>query len=247
MRSAKGRVLALRIQTWRDVLRFGFGGPSGPHTARGKNMKDIQQDFKRANLAVSDDGRVITFDNAEQLFSETSAISGAPDVHFVSWRGTDLNLACEPVPSWIRRQILWELHELNFRFDLIRLDDAMSNAGDDTDSVYHRQDLLSRCWGTPSENFYDPVDIDFDWPGKDVGLAGATARERLPYLRNIYTLCRTWPDFTMPRDMNDIMRPDLERQVVERLENELCAALVQAFYDLFLRPMVAPRRLYENE
>lgn len=244
MRAANGRVLALRIQTWRDLLQFGFGGPAGTRTTSlGLNMANIQADFKRANLGLSDDGRVITFDNGETL----SAGSGGSNVDVVNWRGTELNLAVEPVPPWIRRQVLWELHELNFRFDLIRLDDAMSNAGDDRDSVYHRQDLLSRCWGTPSENFYDPVDIDFDWPGKDVGLASATVRERLPYIRNLYQLCRTWPDFAMPRDMKDILGSDVERQVVGRLESEICAALVQAFYDLFLRPMVAPRRLFDNE
>lgn len=247
MRLAKGRVVALRSRSWRDALHFGIGGPAGEHVVSGQNLTNLQADFKEANLVVSDDGRVLTFDNGEQLCAKVSPISGAPDAHIVNWRGHELNLKCEPIPSWIKRQLLWELHELNFRFDLIRLDNAMSNAGDDRDSAYRRQDLLSRCWSTAQGDFYDPVEIDFDWPGKDIGLASATLRERLPYLRHLYALCATWPDFIMPRGMNEITRENLEREVVERLENELCAALVQTFYDLFLRPMVAPRRLFDNE
>lgn len=50
----------------------------------------------------------------------------------------------------------------------------------------------------------------------------------------------------MPRDMNEIMHQEIEREIVEQLENQLCVVLVQIFYDLFLCPMVALRMLVGN-
>lgn len=67
--------------------------------------------------------------------------------------GHKLNLMYKQIPSWIKRQLLWELHKLNFRFDC--------------------QNLLSHCWGTPQGDFYDLVEIDFDWAGKDICLTSA--------------------------------------------------------------------------
>lgn len=51
----------------------------------------------------------------------------------------------------------------------------------------------------------------------------------------------------MPRDMKDVLSPDVEHQIVNQLESEICAVLVQVFYNLFLHLMVAPRPLFDNK
>lgn len=247
MRYTKGRALALRARSWRDTLHFGLGGPAGPHTTiAGKNMASIQEDFKDANLAVSDDGRIITFDNGEQLFAKNSRVSGTPAAHMVSWQGVNFNLNVERLPGFVQRQVLWELHELNFRFDLCRLDAAMSaeSGNSDSDSRIRREDRLSRCWGDPHGGYYDPVDID--WVAKDVGLA-SKGRDRLPYLRSLYAVCQTWPEFLMPHGMSDIERHGIQLHDIDRLEKDLICAIEQTFFDLFARPMVAPRRLFADD
>lgn len=243
MRSSTGRVLALKAQTWKDILRFGLGGPSGPHTnVEGRNMLQIQEDFAKVNLNVSSNGRVITFDNGEQLLARSSRVSGAADVHLVSWKDLDFNVGVEEIPGFIKREILWELHELNFRFDLIRLDEAMFEGQED--AAIH-QDRLWRCWGTPHDFFYDPVDIE--WPKRDIGLASHALRHRLPFLRSMHALCATWRGFPMPHGMDDISRHGLDSRDLETLEMTLCSAIEQTFYDLFKRPMVPPRRLFLHD
>lgn len=244
MRWWNGPAPALKAQTWRDVLRFGFGGPAGPNNAvDGKNMGHIQEDFAKANLMVSDDGRVITFDNGQQLCVPPDRSTGAPNPHRISWMGQHIDVEAEEIPSPIKVQILWELHELGFRFDLATMDNILCRA--DTD-ITHRQDLLSHCWSTSGDGFYDPGHID--WPSRDdVHLASCYAGDRLPFLRSLYTLCRTWESFPMPRDVDAIMQQGISTREIERLEGNLVRQLQQTFYDVFARAMVAPRRLFWTE
>lgn len=243
MRLSTGRVLRLTTQTWKDTLLFGLGGPAGEHTKiDSKNMRKIQEDFAKADLNVSSDGRVITFDNGEQLVASNSRVTGAPDARRVSWRDFDFNLAVEQIPGFAKREIMWELHELNFRFDLIHLDQVMYNGPDDE---YARQDRLCRCWGTPHDVFYDPVDIE--WTAQDVGLASHQARNRLPYLRSLVGLCETWTNFPLPHSMSEIWRHGMDGREIESLEVQLYCALEQTYYDLFLRPMVPPRSRFAAE
>lgn len=244
IRSWSGTVPGLRPQTWRDILRFSLGGPAGEHTkVKGPNMRDIQREFEKVKLAVSDDGRVITFENGQELRATYDLYSGAPDIHCVSWKGTPINANAEGIPPSVKFEILWELHELGFRCDLVRLDAVLSREDDD---ITERQDRLTRCWSATLDGYYDPMHID--WPvEKDVGLASAHPRERLPFTRSVYAVCRTWDSFRMPRGVEQILDHALPNDVIERLELMLIRQLLQTFYDVFSRAMVPPRRLFLAE
>lgn len=244
MRRWSGAVPALKAQTWRDVLRFSIGGPAGPHTAvDGANMRQIQEDFAKVNLVVSGDGRVITFDNGQQLSVPHDVRIGAPNIHRISWRGRDIDADGEGIPATVKMEVLWELHEVGFRCDLATLDSVLCRVDDD---ITHRQDRLSRCWSMSGDGFYDPGYID--WPSRDdVGLASCYARDRLPFIRSLYGLCCTWEAFPIPRGVNAILNHGLSSQDIQGLEAKLIRQLEQTYYDVFARAMVAPRRLFWTE
>lgn len=223
------------------MLRFGLGGPQ-PAVPKGLAMATIQKEMAHYALQVSDDGRVVTFDNGERLYAQPSRVSGLPLVHTVSWQDTLYNFAQDGVPEHVKRQVLWELHELNFRYDLIRLDQFLTpDGGDDAEAMMDRQDRLLKCWGTPSEYFYAPSHII--WSSRNKGLAGNAVEDRLSSIRFLYDLCKAWPQFPMPHNMPRI-NSSLTVGEASQLERDLYAALQQTFFDLFARPMVSPRRLH---
>jgi len=238
LRVAPDGSLLLKNQTWRDILKFSLGGPPGEHTTvGGDNMAKIQSDFQKLGMAVSSNGRVITMRNGQLLQeSHDMYIGAARSNDFVSWKGRPINLDGETIPPYVIMDILYELHELGFRQDLIQLDRCLNRAEDD---IQLRQDRLRRCWHTSGDA------VDIDWPADaDVGLASARIRNRVPYLRALYAVCRTWDSFRMPEGMDRIMEHGLSEGTLRELEGRLVYAVVQVFYDVFTRAMVAPRRLF---
>lgn len=233
--------LALKAQTWRDILKFGMGGPQ-PGNLGKSSLAKIQEDMSRCSLAVSNDMRTITFDNGERLSVEPSRISGLPSAQVVVWKNLRYNFLENGVAEVVFREMLWELHELNFRFDLIRLDACLAkDAAGDLRSALKRQDMLLKCWGSQADAFYDPTHID--WLAHDRALAAPAMEHRIRYVRYLHDLCSTWQNFPMPQDMAQI-DDDLEEGMGQYHEGELYAAIQQTFFDLFGRPMVPPRRLF---
>lgn len=233
--------LALKSQTWRDMLRFGMGGPQ-PERMGPDSLHKVQEEMAACKLMVSDDLRTITFDNGQRLYVEPSRISGLPPVQVVTWKNTDYNFLRYGVPATVLREVLWELHELNFRFDLIKLDACLRKEDGDVRSALKRQDMLLKCWGARDHDFYDPTHIE--WLGYDGALGAQDISRRLRYIRYLYDLCGTWAQFPMPKGMDNIDN-DLEVDAARYYEKELYSAIQQTFFDLFGRPMVPPRSLHK--
>lgn len=242
--SAPGREIAIKGQTWRDILKFGLGGPE-PEVPKTGVMLAIQKEMGRYDLKVSDDGRVLTFKNGERVGANPSGGNGIPTVNTVSWKDRAYDFVHDGIPAEVQREVLWELHELNFRFDLIKLDQCLTLDGsDDAQPMLQRQDRLLKCWGTPSHDFYAPSHII--WPSRNKWLAADKVEDRLSAIRYLHDLCKSWTQFPMPADMGRIDR-SLTFDEANKLEVDLYAAIQQTFYDLFGRPMVSPRRLYRKQ
>lgn len=233
--------IALKAQTWRDLLNAGIGGPQ-PSVPTADNLSKTQRALDEVGLKVSSDGTTLTFANGEILRAEISRVSGAPSRNRVSWRDSLYDLVAEGIPEYLQREILWELYELNFRYDLLALDDILGVPSPDVESLMEHQARFQLCWGGDRQDFYTPSRVSI--PIRNMGLSSDKIDSRLRYLRHLYTICKTWPDFAMPAGMDDIMHGiDSDRAVY--LEGQLYSALQQTFYDLYARPMVPPRRLFQ--
>lgn len=161
---------------------------------------------------------------------------GAARIDLISWRGRPINVDGESIPPYAMTEILYELHELGFQQDLIQLDRCMSGSDND---IATRQDRLSRCWHTSGDA------VDIDWPAdEDIGLTSVGVHNRLPYLRGLYAVCRTWESFHMPEGMEEMLQHGLNERTLRDLKGCLVSAVAQVFYDIFSRAMVAPRRLF---
>lgn len=219
-----------------------MGGPE-PGALGKASLAKVQEDMSKSGLTVTHDLRTVTFDNGQRLHVEPSRMSGLPPVQVARWSNICYNFVQNGVPEHVHREVLWELHELNFRFDLIKLDACLStDDGRDVLSALKRQDMLLKCWGYQGDDFYDPTHIE--WPAHDGALAAPAMDRRIRYIRYLHDLCATWENFPMPQDMGTI-DDDLEEDVAEFLERELYAAIQQTFFDLFARPLVPPRRLFQ--
>lgn len=239
-----GTEVALRQQTWRDLLQFGMGGPNARSPSE-ENMSKIQQDLAQFSMYVNNDGTTLTFDNGEQLHAEALRPAGFPSLDNVWWQGGRYCFTEEEVPGYVTREILWELQELNFRYDLIMLDNFLTEEPvDDTDphTVLPRQERLMKCFGAVHHDFYSPSDIDM--PATNSGLATDSIKGRFPFVRALYDLTLTWKNFRRFPSSRNILGEISQNQALG-IELDMYRAVQQGFYDLFARPMVPPRRLYQ--
>lgn len=221
---------------------MGLGGPE-PIPPSAGNATKIQRELAKSGLQASDNCTSITFDNGEILRSEHSSISGPAKRDVVFWEDSQYDFGADTVPPYVKRQVMWELHELNFRFDLLALDNCMADESPDVEHLMERQERFMLCWGAGSHDFYEPTNALL--PARNKGLAEDRIDNRLRYVRHLCNICATWPDFPMPSGMQDLQH-SIDSRKAEHLEGMLYSALQQTFYDLFARPMIAPRRLFSN-
>lgn len=234
--------VALKAQTWRDILTAGIGGPL-PTGLSGPNLSKTQRELNKVGLTVSADCTTLTFANGEVLKDEPSRILSVSSGNFVSWRNSMYDFFVQDgVAECVKREVLWEVQELNFRYDLLALDSVMGVASPDIEHLMEHQELFKLCWGGDSHDFYVPSAVNI--PVRNTGLSSDAIDGRIRYLRHLYSICKTWPHFAMPAHMDDLMQ-GLETHHAVDLESQLYAALQQAFYDLHCRPMVPPRRLFQ--
>lgn len=172
----------------------------------------IKQDLADTSLNVTDNFRVLTFDNGQKLQTQASLLTGMPSVLTVVWLGMPYELQLDGVPENVKQQVLWELHELNFWFNLIRLNGTLSTGGNNITSALQRQERLMRCRASPQHAFYSPSNIQ--WVGKNVGLAESHLDDHICYLCFLYNICVLWPASPMLCSMCNINTSMENRTIV---------------------------------
>jgi hypothetical protein len=143
---------------------------------------------------------------------------------------------CPTVPVGEAQKTLWELTELNFRFELLALD---TYAGSSSHRDEHeRQAMVLKCFNVPSL-----VVVDVQRP--NTGLQAHDWQDRLPFLLALRGLMRDW-DGLKP---TALLLPDLashnmytEVDALE-LEDHIARFYTQTFYHSFGRAAVIPTRL----
>ncbi|KAJ7023234.1 hypothetical protein C8F04DRAFT_1271661 [Mycena alexandri] len=128
------------------------------------------------------------------------------------------------------KEILWELAEINFRYELLALDARASGLD--------RPDECRRCFATTKL-------IGIDLHESQRGLAALETDDHLPHLLCIARLMHDWTvPCERPKEIDDARgRTALSPGDVYALEGVVARYYTQGFYELFGRAAVVPMRL----
>ncbi|KAJ7729666.1 hypothetical protein DFH07DRAFT_969414 [Mycena maculata] len=128
------------------------------------------------------------------------------------------------------KEILWELAEINFRYEFLALD-ALASGLD-------RPDECRRCFATTRL-------IGIDLEESQRGLAALETDERLPYFLCIAGLMCDWrAPCERPKEIENARgRTTWSQDSIYDLEGAVARYYTQSFYELFGRAAVVPMRL----
>jgi hypothetical protein len=134
-----------------------------------------------------------------------------------------------------REEILWELAELNFRFELLGLDLRATTPP----PAPSRQELIRDCF--PGVKGGDGALLVADLGAANHGLASDNWEEKAPYLQALRKIMMTWRGDVPPIILAEKFR--WTKREIEDLEDAIAAFYVRSFYNHFRRAPVVPRGL----
>jgi hypothetical protein len=203
---------------WRKLLGFELDNSKGKKnvgssmSTRASKLRDLAIDFLQDCLKAP--GVAFAEPEAEQQLHWNGKVVDSP---------SDLE----------REEILWELAELNFRFELLALDSRASNKVDND-----RYKLVEECF--PGCTLGRSL-LVADLGAANHGLASTDWEERSQYLMALKRLMMTWQG-----DIPSIILVEKYRwkeQDIRDLENAITSVYTQSFYRYFRRAAIVPRRL----
>jgi len=197
---------------WRNLLAFELIGEkkAGSSSTKSNKLWETAQRFMDDSLMA--DGVDFAESNGGQLI----------------WNGSIIN----SLGDREREEILWELAELSFRFELLALDARVTTSTSDD-----RQELIGACFpGGASASL-----LVADLGAANHGLGNAHWEPRSVFLHALKKVMSTWKGEVPPIILAEKVRWT-EREI-EDLEGEMTRFYVKTFYDHFGRAPIAPRRL----
>ena len=135
------------------------------------------------------------------------------------------------------REIMWELSELGFRYELLALDCHFVSYADkglaqDTYETMRRRMIQAVCADRPA--------IITALPTANIGLAAPDLLQRAPCLEALRQVISRWP--TAPEEIKnagDLTKADAT--TLAEMENILCRYYVQTFWETAGRAATIPR------
>ena len=211
-------------QEWRNLLTFTFANPGTTGNAA------IQSETARKRL-LNLLGNVLESD----LQLQDNGVSG------LDWHGECLDNELIMDPQ-IVREIVWDLTELNLRFELTALDDFLNSNRDDNPDNMPRYVAILRCFQREGSGFVLAPDIS----SANLGLAAADIRTRLPFLLALRNVVCTWRDLDQAGLMMHIADEEWtgkDDKKLQDFEKGLVQTYTAAFYRVFGRPPIVPHNL----
>lgn len=151
----------------------------------------------------------------------------------VMWRGQTYDPGSS-LPDDVKRDVLYDLYETGFYFDLLSLEDSANTS--DMDPRL-RMELVRSCF--PSHfGLQIPAELRF----ANCGLSAPVIQHRLPYLLAMKTLVQGWGRSRPLSPELQISKPSgqyTESEAV-RLEWAMTEFVTQVFWDHFGRAMIVP-------
>lgn len=177
----------------------------------------------------------------KELFGDQLAarLQAPPDV--VYWH--DIPLQCQDdkivnLDSDIVKQIIWELFEHNFRFELSSLDlaAAPSQYANNLLAVARQQEIRD-IWDTHKLIIWDEP-----FPRSNSNFQGNHIDNRVPALNKLQKLMKSWVGLLLTiRDGSFYGVSDTQKR--EELEYHIVLFYCQCFYDFFGRPPILPHHI----
>ena len=181
----------LPTKVWRDLLFFGFPNeipPSAGPSSKGKLSSAEKRNRRLQSVrdALFDGNQELEVENTPQL---------------LAWKGVPIPMPNdEPSLDAVEREVLWELYEFNFRFDLLIVDSQLANDKWKVGNGEHGESL--KRFSQIGECFHGSDDSDFRFlppaiPDNNVGLAANKLAESTVF---VLRLARLMLDWKMPYD-----------------------------------------------
>jgi hypothetical protein len=134
------------------------------------------------------------------------------------------------------REIIWELFEHNFRYELQALD--MAAAPSEWHDARLRQDAVRSVFGRDGK-FIIWNDV---LPSSNVGLQAESIHDRLSSLEQLRLLMKSWRG--VPTAIRDVSLLDkVSKALFDEREYQIILFYCQTFFDFFGRPPVCPHRI----
>ena len=145
------------------------------------------------------------------------------------WRGEKLTSNVMPPINTVR-EILWELYELNFRFEFLALDLRLSQLESDVAAMF-----------PGSEGSLARIRIS----SVNHGLVADDWHARLPYVVALVTCMRCWNVEETPRAFKVVEREcsTITKEEALALEEAAASFYTQQFFDNFGRAAIIPHRI----
>jgi len=234
----------LSSQVWRSMLHLPIGGlqpPSRPHTSTSglptnTSTSERTKSAKRLEVICSLLENCLNVDGVEVNETQTNE---------VFWQEQQLSAGSLPSQQ-VAQEILWELFELNFRFEFMALDSRAHIPSASPTIDIPRVDLLLQCFPCSICGSILVVRTEF----AHQGLAASSWMDRAPFIIAMKNVVRTWTGFEkvlrgcgqVDLNANQDVAAYSESEI-NAMELALATFYTQSFYDFFGRAAVIPRRL----
>jgi len=177
---------------------------------------------------------------AKDLFGEDLLDAQGPTWaigNTLEWRNRTISVeSLSDPPPRLMRLILWELYELNFRYELLALDQFMARTLWE-ESRNDRRDLLYGIF--PEEGGL--VMWSSPLPEEGGGMWGRKFSDIFPYVENFRNLLSCW-EGAPARLSASLDASAFDDKTYFQVMQSACDFYVQCFFDHFGRPPVVPHR-----
>lgn len=181
-----------------------------------------------------------------QLFGEELLERLRGDVDQVEWHEATLQVRGHSIvnldPS-IVKEVIWELFEHNFRYEIVALDMAAApSEWRDEESAVVRRDKIRQVFGHDGKFviWSDP------FPSVNIGLQAKTLEDKRFELNTLRQVCISWPGVPPNLVVCNAYNAYNDRPTfinLEKLEADLAKFYCQTFFDFFGRPPIVPHRI----
>ena len=224
------------VATWRTLLNMDastIASDKAVLNAKGKETKASQ--VRRA---------------AREIFGEELVAQLRGGLEELWWHETALQINQQSIVDLdpnIVREVIWELFEHNFRYELLLLDmvAARSEWNDPEDHVGRPYAAVARR-ETVREVFGDNGKFILwgdPFPTYNSGFQAETLDMRLPILERLRKVMLAWPQALSVLNHTFFPEPDKERYSPVVLERRVITFYCQTFFDYFGRPPIVPHRI----
>ncbi|KAG1844543.1 hypothetical protein DFJ58DRAFT_844036 [Suillus subalutaceus] len=162
--------------------------------------------------------------------------AGPTNVH---WRGKDIAISTlDNPPADLARQIVYEICEQSFRYELLDLDEHLGrDARKDKEARKERMELLRSIFPSKSLKVWNR-----DLPQENDGLNAPSFDAALPYFESFRKVLSAWEHF--PESLKQPFDATGREHNIWKGMKECCLFYVQSYFDNTGRPPVVPHLLY---